>query len=186
MKEEINIKSLKTFSPPVLTKCTECGLNFNFVNKHLDKNIYCRCSIPWLLPQNIEEIYMETKFCRLDFTKNMDLPEDSTYFEEGIFSDDSYGIRKNKGNDDSISSKPVLKKQKTNIYSSINAFHDAKKNKCFQRLPVGHGSNDEPVARKQDEHNVDYFSKFKIIKILYGKKNCQISEDELKKMFIEI
>jgi hypothetical protein len=152
MEEQKNITSLKTFSPPVLTKCTECGLNFNFVNKHLDKNIYCQCVIPWLLPQNVE-----TKFNQLNFTKNMDLPEDSTYFQERVFSDDLYGvfcklpqpsvspaaphpgkvlleaseIRKNKGNDDSISSKPVLKKQKTNIYASINAFHDAEKNKGF-------------------------------------------------------
>ena len=67
MKEEINIKNLETFAPPLITKCTECNLKFNFVNKHLDKNIYCQCSISWLLPKNLEKIYLETNSSHSEF-----------------------------------------------------------------------------------------------------------------------
>ena len=66
---------------PVLTKCTECGLKFNFSLKKIDtdfrenflqqsnglteekynsNSIYCQCSITWFLPKKIEEIYMES------------------------------------------------------------------------------------------------------------------------------
>jgi len=154
MQEQQNIKSSNNCIP-ILTKCTECGLKFNFVNKHIDKTIYCQCVIPWLLSKNLEENYMEHSVYH---TSNLIQRESSRDITHTMTIELVKDSEKNE-----ISCKHIVKKQKKNVNTE-------NKKKEFS----------------SKENNYDYFSKFKIIKILYQQKNYQISEDELKKMFITI
>jgi len=156
MTEQTDIKNINNC--PVISKCTECGLKFNFTNILKDKNIYCHCYIPLFLSKDLEDFYSQNNFPSIVICQK----------------------RKNKFNENvEISKHKIIKVSQSYDKKLIDIKDD-----CFHDTEINRISMEE--WRFSNINRLKYRIDEFLCNILYTQENYDLSEDDLKKMFISL